>query len=232
LEGFWLVDHIFVEGQQMTPVLLEVRNLSRRYDEFEAVKPVDFDLFAGDLAALVGPNGSGKSTLLTCLSGMQRPTSGEIRVDGFDLYEHEREFRQRLAYVPDVPQFYTELTAWEHITWMASAHQAAGGIEGRAENLMREFGLWDARNLFPHAYSRGMRLKLGLVLALIRPFSVLLLDEPSSALDPESTALLGTCLVGLARTNVAILLTTHDLQFAEQIGARVWMMHNGNLTPQ
>ncbi|HEX2981570.1 MAG TPA: ABC transporter ATP-binding protein [Anaerolineaceae bacterium] len=216
----------------MANALLEVKNLSRRYDEYEAVKAVDFELRSGDLIALVGPNGSGKSTLLTCLSGMQRPTTGEVRVEGYDLYENEREVRRRLAYVPDVPQFYTELTAWEHITWMAAAHHVDGGVENRAETLLREFGLWDARDLFPHAYSRGMRLKLGIVLALIRPFSVLLLDEPSSALDPESTTLLGERLRELTRANVAVILTTHNLQFSEQLAARVWTMRDGCLSTQ
>jgi ABC-2 type transport system ATP-binding protein len=208
-------------------VLLQAQNLSRSYGEFQALKPTDLTLGSGDLVALTGPNGSGKTTLLLCLSGLLRPTTGDIRVGGFDLYTDERQARERLAYVPDVPVFYQELTAWEHLLFIAQAHHALNGFETRAETLLREFGLWEARHLFPHAYSRGMRLKLGVVLALVRPFSVLLLDEPSSALDVESTAGLCEKLVELSAGRMAILLTTHDPHFAQQLGAQIWQIRDG-----
>ena len=102
--------------------------------------------------------------------------------------------KQRLAFVPDVPRFYQELTAWEHLNFVALAHNAVEGFEERAEILLGEFGLWEARNVFPHAFSRGMRLKLGIMLALIRPFRALLMDEPTSALDTESEALIASAL--------------------------------------
>jgi ABC-2 type transport system ATP-binding protein len=213
----------------MSENLLEAHRLSRSYGEFQALKPVDLVLHAGDLVALTGPNGSGKTTLLLCLSGLLRPTSGDILVGGFDLYQDERRVRERLAYVPDVPVFYQELTAWEHLLFMARAHGIGNDFETRAEELLSEFGLWEARNLFPHAYSRGMRLKLGVVLALIRPFSVLLLDEPSSALDVDSTSTLCQKLMALSAGDLAILLTTHDPHFAKQLNAEQWEIKDGVL---
>lgn len=209
--------------------LLQANNLSRSYGDFQALKPTNLSLHAGELVALTGPNGSGKTTLLLCLSGLLRPTTGEVRVDGFDLYSDEPQVRERLAYVPDVPVFYQELTAWEHLLFMAQAHRTKDDFESRAKELMIEFGLWEARNLFPHAYSRGMRLKLGVVMALIRPFSVLLLDEPSSALDVESTAELCEKLQSLSSSGIAILLTTHDPHFAQQLDAHPWHIRDGNL---
>lgn len=209
--------------------LLEATDLSRTYGNFQALKPANLALFPGDLVTLRGPNGAGKSTLLLCLSGLLRPTTGAVRVEGNDLYAEEQAARRGLAYVPDVPGFYQELTAWEHLHFMALAHGAADGFDARAKRLLMDFGLWDARDLFPHAYSRGMRLKLGLALALIRPFRVLLLDEPSSALDPDSTALLARKLDDLRRGGAAILLTTHDPAFSEQLGAKIWTMHDGEL---
>ena len=210
--------------------LLETHDLSRSYGAFQAVKPVDLTLYPRDLIALVGPNGSGKSTLLMCLSGLLRPSSGTVLVGGFDLYRDERPARQRLAYVPDVPVFYHELTAWEHLRFIALAHNAEEGFEERAEKLLREFGLWEARDLYPHVYSRGMRLKLGLALAMIRPLSVLLLDEPSSALDPESTDELSAQLLDLTQTGAAVLLTTHDTHFAEMMNAKIWKIRDGSLS--
>jgi ABC-2 type transport system ATP-binding protein len=213
----------------MAKPLFEVNNLSRSFNGYEALKPVQFTLNPGDLVAISGPNGAGKSTLLLCLSGMMQPTSGEVMVEGHDLYRDEVEARKRLAFVPDVPAFYPELTAWEHLYLIAMAHHSAENFEERAEALLREFQLWEARDLFPHAYSRGMRLKLGLALALIRPLRVLVLDEPSSALDAESLDVLAEKLVGLRRSGAAVLLTTHDAHLPERLSADLWRMDNGRL---
>src|SRR5512141_105735 len=164
---------------------LQTRELSRSYGKFQALMPTDMTLHSSEISVLFGPNGAGKTTLLLCLSGLLRPTTGVITIDSHDLYDDEREAKRQLAFVPDVPRFYTELTAWEHLYFIAQAHQAGDGFNDRAERLLHEFGLWEARHLYPHNYSRGMRLKLGLLIALIRPIRVLLMDEPASALDPE-----------------------------------------------
>lgn len=87
--------------------------------------------------------------MLLCLSGLLRPTTGIISIDGHDLYTEEKEAKLPLAFVPDVPHFYTELTAWEHLYLIALAYQAGDGFTSRAEILMREFGLWDSRDLYP-----------------------------------------------------------------------------------
>ncbi|MFA5873705.1 MAG: ATP-binding cassette domain-containing protein, partial [Anaerolineales bacterium] len=94
--------------------LLQATDLSHSYGRFQALAPTDLALNAGEISVLEGPNGSGKSTLMLCLSGLMRPTTGEIHVDGHDLYADEPEAKRALAFMPDVPRFYAELTAWEH----------------------------------------------------------------------------------------------------------------------
>jgi len=210
--------------------ILEAVNLSHKYGNFTALEPLDFSLKSGEVVIVEGPNGSGKSTLLLCLSGLLRPTSGCVTVAGFDLFTEEQDARRELAFVPDVPRFYLELTAWEHLRFLALAHGAARGFEVRAENLLKEFGLWEARHLFPHLYSRGMSLKLGVLFALIRPFQVLLLDEPTSAMDWESSQLLTRRLMELRSQGAAILLTTHDPELKNGLADRVLRMENGKLT--
>lgn len=216
----------------MAETLLAAHSLSRSFGNFQALKPVDLELHSGQLVTLFGPNGSGKTTLLLCLSGLLRPTTGEVLIGGFDLYQDEREARKRLAYVPDVPVFYQELTAWEHLIFMTQAHYAENELETHAAELLQEFGLWESRDLYPQTLSRGMRLKLAVVLALVRPFSVLLLDEPSSALDMESTSILCERLLALTEGKIAVLLTTHDPQFAQQLNAELWHIQHGLLTTE
>jgi ABC-2 type transport system ATP-binding protein len=210
--------------------LLQVTNISHSYGTFQALTPLDLTLKSGEIAVLEGPNGSGKTTLLLCLSGLLRPTTGEIRVCSYDTYSHEREAKRCLAFVPDVPRFYPELTAWEHLRFIAQAHDAGDGFERRAEDLMKEFGLWEARDLFPHHYSRGMSLKLGLLLALIRPFKVLLLDEPTSALDADSIKLLIRYLIDFRQQGISSLITTHDPDFKHGLANRAYALKGGVLS--
>ena len=197
---------------------LSVCDLSKKYDSFLALAPISLELKSGKITTLSGPNGSGKTTFLSCLSGLVRPSSGTIVVDGFDLYEDEVEFHRRLVFVPDVPRFYLELTAWEHLQFVAMANGMMEGFDQRAKVLMEKLDLWEARNLFPHNFSRGMRLKMGLALALIRPFNVILLDEPTSALDTAGVDLLISELCRLRDEQVTILLSTHDEALRNQLG--------------
>lgn len=206
---------------------LAVTELSKKFGSFLALAPVSFGLNAGEIAVLSGPNGSGKTTLLSCLAGLIRPSTGKVAVSGFDLYRDEVEVRRRMVFVPDVPRFYLELTAWEHLRFTAMAHNVLQGFDPRAETLLRKFGLWEAKDLFPHHFSRGMRLKLGLALALIRPFEVLLLDEPTSALDFEGVGLLIDELRHYSKHGAAILLSTHDPNLIDQLGDRILIIQNG-----
>ena len=101
---------------------LVASEISKQYDAFVALAPASFNLNTGEITALSGPNGSGKTTLLSCLSGLIRPSAGSVTVSGFDLYRDEVEVRRRLVFVPDVPRFYLELTAWEHISLTVLSH--------------------------------------------------------------------------------------------------------------
>jgi ABC-2 type transport system ATP-binding protein len=230
-----LIENLFfkttgrLQGEHTLTIHLAATEVSKKYDAFLALSPVTFSLNAGEITILSGPNGSGKTTLLSCLSGLIHPSSGTITVDGLDLYRDEVEVRKRMAFVPDVPRFYLELTAWEHLRFIAMAHNALQDFDQRAENLLIELGLLEARDLFPHNFSRGMRLKLGLALAFIRPFEVLLLDEPTSALDIEGTKLLKAKLRSASDRGASIFLSTHDPQLIHQLGDRLMTIHNGSV---
>src|SRR4030042_185449 len=224
--GFMVVD-IFTT--LMTPPILQAKGMSRSFGEFQAVKPLELEISTGEIVILTGANGAGKTTLLFCLSGLLRPTRGNVLVEGYDLYQNEREAKKRLAFVPDVPRFYQELTTWEHLLFFGLAFGVEQGWEDRAETILREFGLWESRDMYPHNLSRGMRLKLGICLALIRPFKVLLMDEPTSALDMESSGMLLAKLSSLRQDGCAVLFTSHDLSMVDALGGRRWRMDRGQL---
>ena len=209
--------------------ILKAEEISRYFDKFRALAPTSLDFEAGQITILQGQNGAGKSTLLQCLSGLIRPSTGHVMVSGFDLYKDEKEAKKHLAFVPDVPRFYQEMTAWEHLRFMSAAHSVLSGFEERAERLLRTFGLWDARDLFPHNYSRGMRLKLGLLLVFIRPFDMLILDEPTSALDEDSTRMLADHLARLRTEGKSILLSSHHNQWVEPLADRILKMQSGEV---
>lgn len=209
--------------------LFQVKGISRSFGKFQAVKPIDFNINGTEVIILTGPNGAGKTTLLHCLSGMLRPTSGYVLVEGYDLYRDEVEVKQRMAFVPDVPRFYQELTTWEHLRFICLAFDMVQGWEVQAEAMLKEFGLWDSRDMFPHQLSRGMRLKLGICMALIRPFKMLLMDEPTSALDMQSARLVNEKLSALRSNGCAILLTSHDLSMVEALNGKRWQMEQGQV---
>ena len=208
---------------------LIVKKLSKKYGSFTALESTDLILNAGEIATLSGKNGSGKTTLLTCIASLVRPTSGAVQIEGFDFYRDEVEFRRRLAFVPDTPRFYIELTAWEHLRFIAMANKILDGFSERAESLLENLGLWRVRHDYPHHYSRGMQLKLGLALALIRPFEVLLLDEPTSALDRQSLEVLLEKLQELKREGVSILMSSHDPHLIQDLGDRHFEISQGML---
>jgi ABC-2 type transport system ATP-binding protein len=213
----------------MSNPTLEVQNLTYMYGSYQALQETSFTVNDGEIVMISGPNGAGKTTLMLCLGGLLLPTSGKVIVDGYDLYQRERSAKRRQSFLPDFPHFYQELTTWEHIRFVALAHNVEKGFESRADILLSEFDLSEARDMYPHALSRGMRLKLGIILCLIRPLSVLLMDEPTSALDPEGTAVLCEKLSALSADGAAIIITTHDLSLASVLSGRMVQMQGGRI---
>lgn len=212
------------------PPLLSAQQLSRKFNHLEALQETTFSILPGRLVILRGPNGAGKSTLLHCLSGLLPPTTGRVYIAGHDLYAGEVDAKRAVAFVPDVPRFYPGLTGWEHLQFVAQAHHAGALFLARAEELLNDYGLMAVRDQYPHTYSRGMRLKLGLLTALVRPFRVLLLDEPASALDADSLDLLAETIQDLRREGRSILLSSHTTGLSERLPAdHTWHMFNGRL---
>lgn len=190
--------------------LLTVNDVSYRYGSFHALSHVSMTAEPGELIAVVGRNGAGKSTLLKCIAGWTRITDGDIQVKGLSVSKHERQIREHVVLLPDTPPFYTELTAWEHLQFAAQAH---GYIdwEDEAEELLDRYGLLPNKEAFPFTFSRGMRYKLAMCIALLIEPELLLMDEPLGPLDPVSADDLWHQLHRHRADGMAIVLSSHQL---------------------
>jgi ABC-type multidrug transport system ATPase subunit len=196
-----------------TSVGIAVDDLSKRYgDERMAVNGVTFDVSRGELVALVGTNGAGKSTLLQLAVGLLEPTDGGVVVDGAPAGSLDA--RARLAYISDQPALYDDLSVNEHIEFTARLHGELDWPE-RADALLELLGLAHRADDLPSRFSRGLRQKTSLVLGLVRPFSILLVDEPFVGLDPSGQVALTELLVEAASAGAAVLVATHQLSFLD-----------------
>jgi ABC-2 type transport system ATP-binding protein len=187
------------------------RDLVVEYGSYRALRGVTLDLPERQYAILVGENGAGKSTLLKCLAGWLRPTEGAVAVRGLDWERHERAIRRWIKYVPDTPQFYPELTAWEHMEVVAQAHGLGTGWHGQARSLLDRFSLDAHARALPASFSRGMQYKLAVALCLLTEPAIFLLDEPFGPLDPYSQHRLASCLAETVAGGATVLASTHVL---------------------
>ena len=196
--------------QVIPPPALEVTNLTKRYGEHAVLNNLNLKLPPASLVGLLGPNGAGKTTLLKSLAGLIKPNRGTIKINGLNLATQESEARRHLAYVPDVPNFYVELTVMEHLELLARAHGVMGQFREESERLLRRFGLWNARHQPSFTLSRGMSQKLAICCGFIRPSKVLLLDEPGGTLDIKSVSRLYESLDEYRQAGGLAIFSSHQ----------------------
>jgi ABC-2 type transport system ATP-binding protein len=192
-------------GGAKAPVL-RAQSLGRTYDGYIALGSFALEVGAGELLALVGPNGAGKTTFLTLAAGLLEPTSGTVEIAGHRGGSVEA--RRALSYLPDTPVFYEDLSLGEHLTYVAALHGVAAPGPRIAE-LLERLGLAEWEDALASEFSKGMRQKASIALALVRPFDVLLADEPFDGLDPPSRTVLFELLAEARVGGAAIVVSTH-----------------------
>ncbi|MCS7182153.1 MAG: ABC transporter ATP-binding protein [Thermoanaerobaculum sp.] len=209
--------------------MLEVRHLRFGYRAGEEVlSGVSLRVEEGEIFGLLGPNGSGKSTLLGCLTGFLRPWEGEVLVGGLELYRNPRQARQLMAYLPDTTLLWEQLTAGELVELFADLLQVARP----APRELASFGLpeevwWQKVKSF----SKGMRQRLALFLVTLRVPRVLLLDEPTTGLDPQGAEVFLRLVRSLAAQGTAVLVVTHDVFRLAPVCHRLGLLQAGQVVP-
>ncbi len=193
------------------PPALTVTGLTKSYGDLVALEPLDLVVPRGQRLALIGHNGSGKTTLLRMAAGLLEPTGGSIRIAGEPAGSVGA--RAALSYLPDNPVLYDDLSVFEHIDYTCRLHDAQEW-EQRAVSLLSDLGLLSRADDLPSRFSRGLRQKTAIVLALIRPFSLLLVDEPFIGLDPAGRDTFVSLIDGIATRGAAVVIATHQLDYA------------------
>jgi ABC-2 type transport system ATP-binding protein len=209
----------------VSSVVLSVRGLEKSYEDLVALEPLDLDISAGELVVLVGHNGAGKSTLTNMLAGLLEPTAGEIEVAGYAAGTSPA--RASLSYLPDAPSLYDDLSVREHAQYIAGLHDVEDWIE-RTEQLLELLQLTDRADDVPSRFSRGLRQKTAILLGLVRPFSVLVADEPFVGLDGGGRSTFIELVRGAAHEGAGVLVSTHQLEFIEHAD-RLLALRNGEL---
>lgn len=214
---------------------LHVAGLVRRYGRLVGLAHFDLELERGECVALIGANGSGKSTAVRAISGLLEPSEGAVRICGHDPHSEPdgEAARAALALVPDAPMLYEDLTVRQHLSLVALAHGVIDdGIEERIDALLERLGLSHRAGFLPAELSRGLKQKTALACALIRPAQLLILDEPVVGLDPPSQSLLVEMLREAKASGTAVLLTTHQMAFAEGVADRAILLGEGEVLDQ
>jgi ABC-2 type transport system ATP-binding protein len=215
-------------------IRIRTRGLTKTYDDLVAVDHLDLEVHAGEIFGLLGQNGAGKTTTILMLLGLTEPTEGAARVVGLDPSRGPLEVKRRVGYLPDAVGFYTDMTGRENLRYTARLNALeAGEAEGTIEAVLDQVGLTDRADDKVETYSRGMLQRLGIADALIKDPDVLILDEPTTAIDPLGVAEILELLRALVRDRgMAILLSSHLLNQVQSVCDRIGIFSAGRLIGQ
>ena len=214
----------------MNPPLVSVETLTRRYGDVAAVDGISFDVRGGEIFGFLGPNGAGKTTTIKMLTGLVRPTSGTARICGYDIVERPLDAKRLIGYVPDEPNLYGKLTAYEFLRFVADVYCVNGPHTGKhIEELLDLFELADAGANLIEGYSHGMKQKVALCAALLHEPRVYFLDEPTVGLDPKSARILKDIVRQVTRAGNAVFMSTHIMEIAQSLCDRVAIIDRGKI---
>jgi ABC-2 type transport system ATP-binding protein len=210
--------------------LLAVENLTKQYGDFTAVDDVSFESGDGRIFGLLGPNGAGKSTTINCISGLMPPTSGRISIAGFDVVKDGKKAKASLGVVPQELALYEDLPAIENLKYWGLAYGLRGSeLDSRVREVLGHIGLADRAKDLPKEFSGGMKRRLNFGCGIIHEPRVLLLDEPTVGVDPQSRQRLFDMVEAVRDAGACILYTTHYMEEAERLCDSLAIIDHGKI---
>ncbi|OGO25407.1 MAG: ABC transporter [Chloroflexi bacterium RBG_16_52_11] len=211
-------------------VLIETNHLVKLFGDKVAVNDISFEVYAGEVFGFLGPNGAGKTTTIKMIAGLLLPTSGTVKVSGYDVQTQPLQAKAANGYVPDTPNLYPKLSGRELLRFVGDLYEMERKqVDRRIDELLRLFELEQAGDDPIDSYSHGMQQKAALACALIHDPKVLVLDEPTVGLDPRSARLIKDMLRQMAERGAAVFLSTHILEIAERMCDRIGIIDKGAL---
>jgi ABC-2 type transport system ATP-binding protein len=209
---------------------LEVVGLTKHFGELLAVDSVSFDVRKGELFGFLGPNGAGKTTTIRMLTGVIKPDKGTASILGYDLRKQGLQTRQMMGIVPEMANAYVDLSAWNNLMLIGALYGVSKNQRAeRAGSLLEKFELYDRRNHIVKGFSKGMKQRLLLCMALISEPQILFLDEPTSGLDVESQRLMKDTIREYNANGTTVFLTTHNMEEANQLCDRIAVINHGRI---
>jgi ABC-2 type transport system ATP-binding protein len=209
---------------------IEVSNLTKYYGDLLAVDHINFEVGQGEVFGFLGPNGAGKTTTQRMLTTLLEPTEGRIVINGHDLAHDAYPVKRQMGLVPEESNVYTELTAWDNLMFTTRLYRVSRAEQAaRARELLEVFGLWEKRNVKVEDFSKGMRRRLSIAMAVIHRPTLLFLDEPTPGLDAQSARAIRDLIRQLNAEGTTIFLTTHQIEEANQLCDRVAIINHGQI---
>jgi ABC-2 type transport system ATP-binding protein len=210
--------------------MIRLQHLHKRYGQLQAVDDLTLDIPSGELFCFLGPNGAGKTTSIKMMTGLVKPDKGRIELAGIDAGMEPVKARSQLGYIPDMPFLYDRLTPLEFLQFTGELYgMAADDVREKAPRMLEVFGMMERANTLNRDLSHGMRQRIIYAASLLHEPKVLLVDEPFIGLDPHSIRLIKDLLREHTRNGMTVLMTTHILAIAEEIGDRIGIMNQGKL---
>jgi ABC-2 type transport system ATP-binding protein len=210
-------------------IMLQAISLSKNYQSHQALNQLNLTVNPGEVFCLLGQNGAGKTTTINLFLGFIEPSSGKILIDNEEISAHDDKRRKHLAYIPEVVMLYSNLSAIENLDYFS---KLAGFNYGTSSliGFLKQCGLQEAaHHKHLSGFSKGMRQKVGIAIALAKNAKIILMDEPTSGLDPKATAEFTQLVKQLAAEDKSILMATHDIFNAVNVGSHIGIMKQGEL---
>lgn len=212
--------------------MIEVNGLTKQYGSFQAVKGVSFSVGKDQVLGFLGPNGAGKTTIMKVLTGCHFPSSGNVLIDGFSAEEDREEIKQRIGYLPENVPIYGELTPWEYLGFISESRLIPKNKRrGNIDWALNRCGLSGVSHKRSETLSKGYRQRLGLAQAILHDPPILILDEPTTGLDPNQIIEIRKLITELGKSKT-VILSTHILQEVEAVCSKVLILNEGSIAAQ
>lgn len=208
--------------------MLQLINLTKKFGNFTAVNNVNIHIKEGDFFGFLGQNGAGKTTTIKMITGLYAPTSGNVLIDGIDIQEHPIEAKKLIGYIPDQPFLYDKLTGKEFLYFCGGLYKIDKiTLRNKIEETISELKINQWVDKRTEEYSQGMKQRIAIASALLHDPKFIVVDEPMIGLDPQSALIVKNVLRRKASEGVAVFMSTHSLNIAEEICSRIGIINNG-----